>query len=545
MILAQGQISAYYLDENDQLISNQVKSRLQLDNVADSLLINWINNGHISASLDSAYSQNDTLYYRLFKGEKFTWERLKIIEEGNILKNVRAGLDNRVVNESELGELMQIILIKCENRGYPFAKVRLSDIEILSNSVSASIDLELNELMVYDSVIVKGDVKISPLYLSNVLNIKNGIPYDESNIRNIGIKIKEVPFISSTGPAQFVFKDGKVDTYVYIEPKKANRFNGIIGFLPNSSTGKTNFTGEIDLSLINTFKAGEKLDFEWRRIQENVQELSAAASVPYLFNSPFGLEASLRIFRRDTLFLEVQNQLGLIYNFGSGDSFRAYYKSYSADNLGNDDEGNPKGGTNYDSYGLGLIYSDLDYRYNPRKGYFVNVSGDVGQKFIKSNTFADSIALEIPEKSTIYTFSGSFQYYIPSGKRSTWLISLDGSAKLNPYLISNELFRYGGINSLRGFDENGLTASSFLYLTGEYRLLTDLNSNLFVFTNAGFTEQKLFNEYDNDLPFGFGVGANFDTNAGIFSISYALGSEQGNAISLKQAKIHFGFKSLF
>jgi len=53
---------------------------------------------------------------------------------------------------------------------------------------------------------------------------------------------------------------------------------------------------------------------------------------------------------------------------------------------------------------------------------------------------------------------------------------------------------------------------------------------------------------ENDLrdqPFGFGAGMTFETRAGIFGISYALGRQLNNPIDFRTGKIHFGYVSLF
>jgi hypothetical protein len=53
------------------------------------------------------------------------------------------------------------------------------------------------------------------------------------------------------------------------------------------------------------------------------------------------------------------------------------------------------------------------------------------------------------------------------------------------------------------------------------------------------------NSYFHDIPYSFGAGISFQTKAGIFSMNYALGSEQGNPIQFRGAKIHFGFINYF
>ena len=48
-----------------------------------------------------------------------------------------------------------------------------------------------------------------------------------------------------------------------------------------------------------------------------------------------------------------------------------------------------------------------------------------------------------------------------------------------------------------------------------------------------------------DTPLGFGAGTTFETKAGLFSLTYALGRQFGEPVQLRGGKIHFGFTSLF
>jgi hypothetical protein len=79
----------------------------------------------------------------------------------------------------------------------------------------------------------------------------------------------------------------------------------------------------------------------------------------------------------------------------------------------------------------------------------------------------------------------------------------------------------------------------------EYRYLIEENSFLFLFGNAAYYENKVTNRNISDLPYGFGAGLSFQTKPGIFSISYALGSQFGKQVEFRTAKVHFGITSLF
>jgi hypothetical protein len=115
----------------------------------------------------------------------------------------------------------------------------------------------------------------------------------------------------------------------------------------------------------------------------------------------------------------------------------------------------------------------------------------------------------------------------------------------NPYRFYNELLRMGGINNLRGFDEEGLYLSSYAFGNVELRYLIEQNSNVYLFFNGGWGERRTTGYYLRDTPYGFGAGMNFFTKAGIISFAYGLGSQQGQAIRFRDGKIHLGFTGVF
>jgi hemolysin activation/secretion protein len=112
-------------------------------------------------------------------------------------------------------------------------------------------------------------------------------------------------------------------------------------------------------------------------------------------------------------------------------------------------------------------------------------------------------------------------------------------------MFRNEIYRIGGLQTLRGFDEQAIFATSFLIGTIEYRFILEQNSNIFLFLDQAYYEDTAREEPLIDSPFGFGAGVNFETGAGIFSLTYALGQQFDNTISLRGGKVHFGFTGFF
>ena len=112
-------------------------------------------------------------------------------------------------------------------------------------------------------------------------------------------------------------------------------------------------------------------------------------------------------------------------------------------------------------------------------------------------------------------------------------------------VFKNELFRIGGLRTLRGFAEESIYASSYVIPTLECRFLFGQNSNILLFAEGAWYENNSTSVYLKDMPYSVGAGINFDTKAGIFSLNYALGSQKGNGIDIRSGKIHFGLTALF
>ena len=197
-------------------------------------------------------------------------------------------------------------------------------------------------------------------------------------------------------------------------------------------------------------------------------------------------------------------------------------------------------------YGLELKYNHLDYLFNPRKGYRIKIISSAGNKNIKKNsqinpTLYDSLKL----KTTEYHIEANLGIFIPVFKKSTIWINNQMAYINNSTLFENELFRIGGLNSLRGFDEESIHASFFNILLIEYRYLFEKNSFFNIFWNGCYYEKKTHQAFVSDTPYGFGAGISFETKAGIFSLNYALGKQFDNPINFKSGKIHFGIVSYF
>ena len=148
-------------------------------------------------------------------------------------------------------------------------------------------------------------------------------------------------------------------------------------------------------------------------------------------------------------------------------------------------------------------------------------------------------------RNTQYKAEGMFDVYFPLFARSVINVGAAGGWQQSDNIFSNELFRFGGLKSLRGFDELSLNASTYVIGKAEFRFILEQNSYLLLFYNQAWYEDKSREELLSDTPFGYGAGITFETKLGIFSFTYALGSQQGNPVEFRSAKVHFGLVNYF
>ena len=106
----------------------------------------------------------------------------------------------------------------------------------------------------------------------------------------------------------------------------------------------------------------------------------------------------------------------------------------------------------------------------------------------------------------------------------------------------NELYKFGGNKTMRGFDEQAFEALSFTVFTAEMRLLYDKDAALYLFFDLAYYTDI---ENQGDFLAGFGPGVNISTKAGIFSLSYALGKRKDSPLQLADSKIHVAYVSRF
>lgn len=527
------------------------------DKEVRTVLITLWNNGYLAAKTDSIRQDSTSQTVYINPGALYNWA---VLHPGNVDEEILSFAGYRRRNfrgdkfkVKEVARIQERILVWCENNGYPFASVKLDSVQIeKDHQISASLSLTKNRFTKIDSVSVKGNLKTSEAFLYNYIGIAPGDPYDESKIAALSPRLRELSFARETQPFTILFTEKYTKLTLFLDKKKAGQFDGIVGILPDNNTGKVLFTGDVRLKLQNSLRRGELIELNWRRLQSQTQDLKARISYPYLFRTPAGVDYQIKLYRRDTSFLNVQQLFGLQYIFTGNTAIRAYVKNttsslLSVAGLENITTLPSTADISAISYGLGFHIERVDYRFNPRSGFIADFSWDIGTRTIKQNPGLNPLIYEgLKLKTTAYSSTFNLEKFWPIGKRMTVMTGVKSAWQFNSgFLLRNELYRIGGLNTLRGFDEESIFASSYAVGTVEYRFLLEQNSWFFAFFDQGWYENNSKDTFITDRPYGFGTGVTFETKAGIFALTYALGSQFSQPIEFRSGKIHVGFIGLF
>jgi outer membrane protein assembly factor BamA len=526
--------------------------------------------GYITASIDS--TQFDSLSARIiiYLGEQYKWAKIATREQdATVLQSVRwPDKFEGIVDFNTLHQWERKILDYLEENGKPFGKVYLDSIRLDGNEVNALLKIDEGPLYEIDSIKVHGDAKISNEFLQRYLEIHNGSIYNKKKLERVSKRLSEISYVQQERmPTVDYLATGSV-LNVYLKARKTNQANALIGFLPNSDAApgkkKLRLTVDANILLRNALGNAETIGLVWQQLQQRSPRLNLLYEQPYIFHSPFGLNFSFDMYKRDSLFLNINMNLGTSYQLEERKTARLFLQRRQSIVSGINEATIIQSKTlpreadvSSTNLGIGYEFSNTDYRFNPRKGNEFSISSTAGTKKIKKNNQIldlkdpydpdfkfESLYDTVKLKAYQFRVTTTAAHFLPLGVQSIVKLGLNAGIYQSANYFRNELFQIGGIKLMRGFDEESQFVSQYAIGTVEYRYRIGLNSFFFLFTDGGFGKH-LLEEKQSHSYLGTGLGLSLETKAGIINLAGALGRRDDIPFNFRQFKIHIGFASYF
>ncbi len=460
------------------------------------------------------------------KGKNYNHAQVKVDEE--IAKTFKYQPEFFTKN---LDSLKKEISEKYRSQGFVFNRVK-SQFKGMKNSIpEVEISVSKNDQRKIDGIVFKGYEKVPQRFIKNLEKEYQGKSYQESTLARLGQSLQNHPFLLLEKPPQTLFTKDSTNVFLFMQKKKSNSFDGIIGF-GNDKTEKFTFNGSLNLNFRNMFNGFETVNIFWQRNPDKGQTFDLQTDIPYLFKSNIGGKFKVNIFRQDStyanvkltpafyLHLKTNQKIGLRGTFETSTVLDSLYVQ----------------GRDYDKKGIGVWYDYSEPSEIELFQYKTSIRAEAD--LITTNYSAENITAN----QTNYFFSGERNFHI---KGNNYLNLRAETALLNSKnnFAVNELLRFGGWNSFRGFNENSLYADLYYFGTAEYRYLVGNQAFFDVFGQYGELHNK--NLALKPKLYSFGLGFNFILPIGLMSFQISNGSEFGNTIKFGDTKIHWGILSRF
>ena len=542
---------------DDYHLKQQTRDSLLLLSQLELLQQHLEQEGYLQSDLELQWMDRNHLKVKVDLKNRYQWLTL---DPGNVDPGLlqKSAYKEKLFKDqpfryTEVQTLMEQLVSRSVDSGYPFASVKLDSVQVRAQTVRAKINYMSGPYITFDSIVLINPVKINPRFLQAYLRIPLGTAFSESMVAQIPLRINQLPYLKLTEVPQLTFQNDQASTYLALESVRSNQINGIIGFLPNSKgDGQLLLTGQMNLLLINPFGLVRRLNFFWESFKPESQQLDIGFYQPMLLKSPIDLDLRFNLFKEDSTFINRQFQLTMEYAYSRHHYFGINTKIKAsrlpASDLFLDLEKFPDlSDFNLNQYGVHYRFDKLDQYLNPKSGLKVELSAAAGTKKIRRNSaISDSLYSELDLESSQYAWEMSVDGYWPISKH--WILAGGwyAAAVYNERLFFNDLYRLGGLKSIRGFSENTLFADNYAFSKLEPRFFFDTNSYLFAFYDqAWWLRYTLENNQFKDVPWGVGAGISLTTKAGIFSFVWALGNSKSQEFGFNQSKIHFGYISRF
>lgn len=530
-------------------ISNSLKDSLQikksfpdlpqLKKQTDTILMRLQRKGFIESKLLQLQKTTDSTYIAdVYLGEKHHYLKIYYNSQDfnkRQLQSISSEITDSyfILNFEKIPNALQKLTASKTEKGNAFVRLKLSEFEKdNTGNLSATLAINYGDSRTIDSIAIRGYEKFPRSYLTHFAGIKRGKTFNQKKLIKQSEKIKTLGFATSPRPPEVLFRADSTIVYFYFEKQNNNLFDGILGFATDEETQKLKLNGYLNLELNNNLNYGEQILLNYKADGEEQISFRAKATLPYLFKTPFGLGGELNIFKKDSTFITSSQEVRATYQINPNAITYIGYKGTDSSNLLD----NVIAGTSLEDYKSNFLIFGASYIIHQNRKLFpikTYISLDSGIGSRKTDSITE------PQLGILLIMNHSFNL----NQRNSIYVNSTTNALISDTYLRNELFRFGGINSIRGFNENSIDASLFSVINTEYRYQFSEDAYIHSIVDAGYFENPILSLKQN--LFGFGLGMGLKTKAGLFKLNIANGYVKDKSFDLSNTKIHISISSQF
>ncbi len=525
--------------------SNKInESSLRLDSILSKLQDFLTTNGFLNSEVNIDSTVLDSIKIitiNVKEGEQFIIKSINNIEGFSFEEQskIKSIFDEAIFNQQNTEKISLYIVNMLESKGYPFAEVKFLSYRTIEQKdykrfVELIFSVNKNHPAQISRIEIFGNKFTDKNVIIREMRISQGEFFTPELSKKVLRRLNRLNIFSSVSEPQFYFDDDMRGIFeIEVKEGNTNFFDGIIGYVPATNPVEKGYlTGQVNISLRNLFGTLRAFSFRWNKLNRYSQDFEIKYFEPWIFGLPINVSPVFNQIKQDTVYIQ-RTFSGLVESFLSenfGLTFR--FSSVNTIPLLNYFVLNVNKSTSF-SYGFGIIY---DSRDNP----IFTKSGVLFRTEISKVIKKDYLELET-KKYQQQKGDLSISVFQSFLKNQLLFLSLNAKVIDGSGIALSDLFRFGGMNTLRGYEENQFSGSKIFWSNLEYRFLINYTDYISAFFDYGYYFRNIFNEKVSKFKYGYGVGGGFNTPLGLLKVNFALG--EGDTFS--RGKIHFGIVSGF
>ncbi|HET6271599.1 MAG TPA: POTRA domain-containing protein, partial [Bacteroidota bacterium] len=451
------------------------------------------------------------------------------------------------LNEAVLEQDIEALLERYERMGYPFVGCHVAEMigkqGVEEDSLEIMLMIDEGNRVTIDEIKVVGNKETDPGVVVREARLAYGEVYNPAKVAAIKPRLTRLNIFADVFEPELYVRDKKSGLLIKVREGNTNTFDGVIGYIPGTLSGEAGYvTGLASIAMRNLFGTGRKLSFRWQREDRFSQELGIRYIEPWVFSFPANLGVGFFQRQQDTSYVRrvVDFKAELMLSEELSVSLLLTTESVipSADSTIN-----RVYRSNTTSYGAELQYDTRDDIYSPTSGVRYKTDYQYGTK--KVSNIPPSLTSQVDARITLQKFNIDFDAYLSTFARQVLAFGLHGKELKGGQLEEGEMYRFGGMRTLRGYRESQFLGSRVAWSNTEYRFILARRSFFYVFVDGGYYLRPADDvrgiARTDAFKYGYGLGLQLETGLGNLGVSFALG--QGDSFS--NGKIHFGLINEF
>lgn len=490
--------------------------------------------GYLFAMIDSVREDTQTFY--VTKGHRARIDSVRFIGDRAVditMMSVSLNQGDPITSQA-LERAAEIILDQYIESGYVLAEVSIDAI-IPKDSLRYDIVIRVQEGMPVRvaQVLLLGAKRTKSAFVHHTSGLVAGQTLDKFNPEDIQRRLQASGIFNSVGiPELYRDTDSSVVVHVPVIESPPGVFDLALGY-ERGQDGRGGLVGSGSLALRNLFGGARTLELALNRAPGQLGFVKVEAESPIMFGLPLSLSISFEGLQQDSTY--GKREYGAQFGYWIDSSmqlFSSVTRIATRPGLAGTQllDGIQRiAVSNAQFFGGGIKIIKVDHALSPTRGYRLSMQGESGYKDANRqvNT-SDSTGQQRRFRQSRLITQG--RIYLPVSKRSLLVTGGEVMLLRSREVDESDLFRIGGSQSLRGYDEHRFRASFASRILAEYRYLLDRVTYGFGFFDLGYLNNRAESRFPSGWYPGFGLGFQLSTAAGNINFTLATTTEDISAV---------------